>query len=349
MMVRSGVLEVKAAAELLRRAKQGSAETLGMLAGRPLLVVDLDSEGDLSSLELFPSFPGVVVGIGDRVVGRVPLPDLDVCLTGSIDAPAPWVGVGNLGAGLDLVCAATARCPMAAVTLTQVLRMSGRHGLGGDLIAESLAYSSLQGGPEFSAWLAAGGRRPGSRPAGLERVVMVERSGDRLDVTLSRPAVRNAYSSAMRDQLCEALSVVCADPSIGEVHLHGEGTDFCSGGDLAEFGTLDDPTTAHLVRTTRSAARLLGVVGDRVVAHLHGACVGAGIELPAFAHRVVATPDARLSLPELAMGLIPGAGGTASLPRRIGRHRTTWMALSGQFVDAATAQRWGLVDEVGPA
>jgi enoyl-CoA hydratase/carnithine racemase len=213
---------------------------------------------------------------------------------------------------------------------------------------ESLAYSSLQGGPEFAGWLAARAR-PAPRPADPGAAVVVERRGDRLDLTLNRPRVRNAYSSAMRDQLCEALSVACADRSIGQVHLHGEGPDFCSGGDLDEFGALADPATAHLVRTARSAARLLGMVGDRSVAHLQGACVGAGAELPALAGRVVAAADTRLQLPEVTMGLIPGAGGTASLPRRIGRHRTAWMALTGQFVDVVTAQQWGLVDEVAGA
>jgi enoyl-CoA hydratase/carnithine racemase len=81
-------------------------------------------------------------------------------------------------------------------------------------------------------------------------------------------------------------------------------------------------------------------------AHLHGACMGAGIELAAFARRVVAAADAAIGLPEVTLGLIPGAGGTISLPRRIGRHRTALLALSGKNVDAATALEWGLVDEV---
>ena len=84
----------------------------------------------------------------------------------------------------------------------------------------------------------------------------------------------------------------------------------------------------------------------RVTAHLHGACVGAGIELAAFAGRVVATSDTRLALPEVALGLVPGSGGTVSIPRRIGRHRTAWLALGATFVDASTAVRWGLVDEI---
>ncbi len=81
-------------------------------------------------------------------------------------------------------------------------------------------------------------------------------------------------------------------------------------------------------------------------AEVHGACIGAGIELPAFARRVVAREDTWFQLPELAMGLVPGAGGTVSIPRRIGRQRTAWLALTSQRIDAETAWRWGLVDEL---
>ena len=93
---------------------------------------------------------------------------------------------------------------------------------------------------------------------------------------------------------------------------------------------------------------MLARIARRVRAELHGACVGAGIELPAFASRVVAREDAFFQLPELSMGLIPGAGGTVSLPRRIGRQRTAWLALTGARLEAATALDWGLVDELAP-
>ena len=66
----------------------------------------------------------------------------------------------------------------------------------------------------------------------------------------------------------------------------------------------------------------------------------------AFAGRVEAAPDATFALPEVAMGLVPGAGGTVSIPGRIGRHRTAWLALTGERIDAPTAREWGLVDEV---
>jgi enoyl-CoA hydratase/carnithine racemase len=86
-----------------------------------------------------------------------------------------------------------------------------------------------------------------------------------------------------------------------------------------------------------------------VHARVRGACVGAGAELPAFCGHVSAREDAFFQLPEVAMGLVPGAGGTASLPRRIGRQRTAWLALSGERISAQTAQRWGLVDEISAA
>jgi enoyl-CoA hydratase/carnithine racemase len=81
---------------------------------------------------------------------------------------------------------------------------------------------------------------------------------------------------------------------------------------------------------------------------LHGACLGAGIELPAFAQRVVAAEDARIGLPELDLGLIPGAGGTVSIPRRAGSAVLLDLLLSGGTVDAGTALARGLVDEVVP-
>jgi len=130
------------------------------------------------------------------------------------------------------------------------------------------------------------------------------------------------------------------------VHLRGDGPSFCSGGDLDEFGLARDAAAAHLVRVAQSVGRRVYETADRVTAHLHGACIGAGIEISAFAGRVVAHPDATICLPEVAMGLIPGAGGTVSLPRRIGRHRTAYLALSGTPIDASTAREWDLVDVV---
>ncbi len=235
--------------------------------------------------------------------------------------------------------------PLASLALVQLLRLNERLDVHESLVAESLVYSTLQSGPEFAAWRA-GRPVPRPRTPNPEPPVRIEREADRLRLTLNRPDQHNAFSLELRDALVEALELVVSDPSIREVTLRGAGASFCSGGDLDEFGTCPDPATAHGVRSTRNAARLLAACAARVRAEVHGACIGAGVELPAFASYVVAHEDAFFQLPELQMGLVPGSGGTVSLPRRIGRQRSAYLALSGDRLDAKTAQAWGLVDEL---
>ncbi|MBC7520314.1 MAG: enoyl-CoA hydratase/isomerase family protein, partial [Sandarakinorhabdus sp.] len=90
----------------------------------------------------------------------------------------------------------------------------------------------------------------------------------------------------------------------------------------------------------------LARLGPRLTAHVQGAAIGAGAEIAAFAHHVTAAPAAWFQLPELKYGFIPGAGRTASLPPRIGRHRTAFMALSMARIPARLALEWGLVDSI---
>jgi enoyl-CoA hydratase/carnithine racemase len=267
-------------------------------------------------------------------------------LSGAAAALAPAFDVLLAGrADAERLIERIARFPQASAALAQLLRHSEGASLHEALVAESLVYSTLQSGPEFRAWLAS--KRPArERPSNPEPAVAVERKGNELGLWLNRPEKRNAFSAEMRDALVEGLQVAAADPELEPIVLRGRGPDFCSGGDLDEFGTLPDPATAHLIRSTRNAGRLLAALAPRVRAELHGACVGAGMELPAFAGRVAARRDAYFILPEVALGLVPGAGGTASIPRRIGRQRTAWLALSGERIDAPTALAWGLVDEL---
>jgi enoyl-CoA hydratase/carnithine racemase len=298
----------------------------------PAPVVDADDADALGAA--LRAVPAVLVGVGP--------PGLD--------------GPGGAAAALfdvvvedpAAVLATIERQPVASVTLALVLRAGPGLDIPSGLAVESAAYSVLQAGPEFREWLASRGPRPaaGEEPRGS--TVVIARRGGVLDVTLSRPERHNAFNAAMRDSLAEALLTALSDVSIERVLLRGAGPSFCSGGDLDEFGTLPDPATAHLTRLARSTGGLLAMLGPRVEAHLHGACLGAGIELPAFAGRVVAHPDTLIALPEIGFGLIPGAGGTVSLPRRIGRQRTAELALSGAHLDATTALAWGLVDEISP-
>lgn len=211
------------------------------------------------------------------------------------------------------------------------------------LIVESATYSLLQAGPEHGAWLASRVRRELDDE---EDVVLMSRDATTVRLTLNRPHRRNAFSAVMREELLDGLEVATVDPSIERVVIDGNGDNFCSGGDLDEFGTLEDPASAHLLRVERSVGRAVHELRDRTTVIVHGACIGAGVEIPAFAGRVIARADATFRLPEIGMGLVPGAGGTVSIPRRIGRERFTQMALTGEAIDAPTALAWGLIDEI---
>jgi enoyl-CoA hydratase/carnithine racemase len=241
------------------------------------------------------------------------------------------------------------RWPQAAAVCDDVLRaVDPAAATWTGVVAESLAYSTLQSGPEFARWLAE--RGPAHMPE-IADPVLVGRDGDTLRITFNRPQRHNAFSTDTRDALLEALDAARLDSSIETVVLSGNGPSFCSGGDLAEFGTFADPANAHLVRTRHSPALLLDELTRRLGAacraEVHGRVLGSGLEMAAFCGQVVCRPDAVLGLPELSLGLIPGAGGTVSVTRRIGRWRAAYLVLSGQTIDPATALEWGLVDAIG--
>lgn len=329
--LRSAAVEVRPATALLAAAREATGAVLGEVLdlepGEPLLL-GLDVVDEPVAAAGVLRLPSVVIGVG------------------SSDAPAAALAdvvVADLAAAAPVIEAVEAN-PHAATALALLLRGADGRDVAAGLVAESSTYSMLQAGPEHRRWLDEHPLVPrDDDPARVD----VRRDDDRVIVTLDRPAVRNAVDAAMQAALVDAL-VAAADPSVVEVQLRGNGPCFSSGGDLREFGTLDDPASAHLLRLARSPAAALHRVADRTTAYVHGACYGAGVELPAFAARVVADPATTFTLPEVGMGLVPGAGGTVSLPRRIGRHRTAWLAITGVPLDAETAHHWGLVDVLAP-
>lgn len=249
----------------------------------------------------------------------------------------------DLTAEMSRLASAVAACPRAAFALGHLLRSTARLPVYQGLVTESATYSMLLAGAEFRRWRAA--RPVRSIPHYDEPAVVVVRHDRTLTVTINRPQRRNAFGREVRDGLIEAFDLATLDQTITGVRLTGAGPAFCSGGDLDEFGTVGDVATAHLIRLDRSVAARLHRCRDRVTAVLHGGCIGAGIEIPAFADQVLARDDAIIQLPELAMGLVPGAGGTVGITARIGRWRTAYLALSGASIGVRTALDWGLVDE----
>lgn len=232
--------------------------------------------------------------------------------------------------------------PLATAAFEELMARAPFPTVDEGLEAESLVYSHLQAGPEFQAWRARTARvdRPSTGPA-----VLVERVHNELRITLNRPDRRNALNVQMRDEWLDALAVAEADPELSVV-IRGNGPSFCAGGDLDEFGTFPSPEEAHTIRLQRSIGRAIHAIRGRVTCVMHGACYGSGIELPAFASRVVAAPDTRIALPELSLGLIPGAGGTVSITNRIGKERMRELTLTQRVIDADTALAWGLIDEI---
>jgi enoyl-CoA hydratase/carnithine racemase len=246
--------------------------------------------------------------------------------------------------------------PLAASTLVGVLRETLNMSIEQALMVESLAYSTLQNSHGFRAWLAAKSThsKPRQRKEQSKPTVLIERhhsrtnnSGrDRLIISLNRPAKSNAFSALMRDELSTALQLAVADTSLEQIILQGVGDNFCAGGDLSEFGEAKDAGLAHLTRITRSPGALIAELNQQISVKVQGACIGAGIELPAFASTIAAEPDAYFALPEVGFGLIPGAGGTVSIPRRIGRQNTAKLALMGSAIKTVQAIEWGLIDKI---
>lgn len=290
----------------------------------PIALIDLASVSESPAQIVLPACP--VVGVGDPAHPLAPLLDVVIAPPVTLEGLVRQV-VAN---------------PQAAAVVTQLLRLLPSLAPADGLVAESLAYATLQGSAEHARWLA--GRS--ATLAGEAGAVRLDRADDHLIVTLDRPGSGNAIDRAMRDALHEAFELAVLDNTIARVSLRGAGKAFSLGADLAEFGTTRDPATAHAIRQQTLPARMAARCADQLDAHVQGACVGAGLELAAWARRLTASPDAWFQLPELAMGILPGAGGCVSLVRRIGRHKTALLVLSGKRLSARHALAWGLVDAV---
>ncbi len=170
--------------------------------------------------------------------------------------------------------------------------------------------------------------------------VTVERRGEIAVITVDNPPV-NALSAAVRDGLLAAVNEARADDSVRAMVLLGAGRTFIAGADIREFGK------------PRAGAPLAEVnlayenSPKPIVAALHGTALGGGLEVALCCHYRYAVPSAQVGLPEVKLGLIPGAGGTQRLPRLVGVEKALELITSGDFVRADRAEALGIIDEVG--
>ncbi|WP_439587138.1 3-hydroxyacyl-CoA dehydrogenase NAD-binding domain-containing protein [Hydrogenophaga sp.] len=177
-----------------------------------------------------------------------------------------------------------------------------------------------------------------AQPAAAE-VVRTARHGAVVCVTLDSPPV-NALSSAVRKGLWRAIEEAEADSSVQAIVLVGQGGNFIAGADIREFGKPPVPPTLP------ELCKRIEVCNKPVVAVLNGAVLGGGLEIAMAAHHRIALADARLGLPEVQLGLMPGAGGTVRTPYLIGAQAALDMMLSGRHVKAQEAFDLGLVDRL---
>ena len=293
-------------------------------AMQPLGFVALDALPPGLAMADLPPFP--LIGLGD------PAHPAAACLDAVVEPPFT----------ADMLARSITANPRAAAVAVQLLRAIEGLPVEVALFQESLAYGLLQGSVEHAAWLAT----QASVRAEREGRVAAERDGDVLSIRLDRAEASNAIDRNMRDRLHELFTLAALDPDLSTVRLSGAGKAFCIGADLGEFGTTRDPATAHLIRMQTLPAHGIHRAAAKLEVHIQGGCVGAGLEMAAFAARMTASVNAWFQLPELAMGIIPGAGGCVSVPRRIGRQRAALMILSGRRINARTALDWGLIDAI---
>lgn len=179
--------------------------------------------------------------------------------------------------------------------------------------------------------------------------VRYEKRGAVAWVTLNRPERLNAYNMAMRDDLFEILLALHADEEVGAAVLSGAGRAFSTGGDVSEFGSAPSPIVARWARFQRDVWGLLRALPMPTLAAVHGLAVGGGLEMALLCDLAIAATDTRICLPETALGMIPGVGGTQTVARRARQSAGLDLCISGRWIDAPEAQRIGLVAEVVPA
>ena len=181
-----------------------------------------------------------------------------------------------------------------------------------------------------------------------EGLVQLERRGPIALVTVNRPDKHNALNGEVRCALLGALSAAAGDHQVRVVVLTGAGAkSFVSGADIAEMAGRT-PVAQRRVMAGPSVYETIWRLTKPVIAAINGYCFGGGLELALASDIRVASTSARFGQPEIALGLIPGGGGTQRLPRLVGSGAAARMILTGDPIDAAEAHRIGLVDELAP-
>src|SRR3954468_2186226 len=177
-------------------------------------------------------------------------------------------------------------------------------------------------------------------------MVDVESEGGVTRIFLNRPEKVNALHSELLQRLLTAFLDIFELPGTRVVVLGGHGRAFCGGADVAELSALSASNAGAFVQRIHDVCATIRRLPVPVVARLHGAVIGAGLEIAAACDLRIAAEGTRFSMPEVRLG-IPSVVEAALLPRLMGSGRAAWLVLTGEAIDARRAYEWGLVEQVG--
>ncbi len=181
------------------------------------------------------------------------------------------------------------------------------------------------------------------------KYLMLEKKEGIAYITINRPEVLNALNAEVMDELRRALLDLRHDRNVWAVIITGAGERaFISGADINELARLSPVEGKETSRRGQHVFELIENLGKPVIAAINGWALGGGCELAMACTLRVASENAKIGLPEVKLGIIPGYGGTQRLPRLVGRGRALELILTGRAIDAAQAERIGLVNYVVP-
>jgi enoyl-CoA hydratase len=165
-------------------------------------------------------------------------------------------------------------------------------------------------------------------------------------VFLDRPEKANALNSAALEALASRFEKLAGDENLRLVVLAGRGKTFCGGADVEELRSLDSSSAGPFIEKIHRVCKAIRALPVPVIAQLHGAVIGAGLEIAASCDLRVAAEGTKFVMPEVRLA-IPSVVEAALLPRLMGSGRAAWLVLTGEPIDAQKALEWGLVEEIG--
>jgi enoyl-CoA hydratase/carnithine racemase len=175
--------------------------------------------------------------------------------------------------------------------------------------------------------------------------VEVKVEGGVARIFLNRPEKSNALNSSVLENLLSSVEGISRNPDVRVAVLGGHGKAFCGGADVKELSALTAANAGAFVERIHKVCAAIRALPLPVVARLHGAVIGAGLEIAAACDLRIAANGTKFAMPEVKLG-IPSVVEAALLPRLMGAGRAAWLVLTGEAIDAERAYQWGLIEEI---